>query len=82
MKKTIYSNHGKIVCQKLIEIRKKSGLTQRDLGKKLNKAHSFISKCELGERRVDMAEFYWICKACGVSPHEEALDLMKIFDTI
>ncbi len=82
MNKTIYSKHGRIVCQRLLEIRKKSGLTQRELGKKLNKAHSFVSKCELGERRIDMVEFYWICKACGVSPQKETLALLKSFDKI
>ncbi|MCG8639452.1 MAG: helix-turn-helix domain-containing protein [Desulfobacterales bacterium] len=80
MKKTIYSKNGKIIRQRLMEIRKKSGLTQRELGKRLNQAHSFISKCERGERRVDIAEFYLICKACGVSPYEEASTLIKAFD--
>ena len=82
MNKTIYSKNGKIVCQRLLEIRKKSGLTQRELGKRLNQAHSFISKCELGERRVDIAEFYLICKACGASPNKEAATLMKAFDEL
>ncbi len=82
MKKTIYSKQGQAVCGRLLEIRRKSGLTQRELGRELKKAHSFISKCELGERRVDLAEFYWICKACGASPEKEAAALMKSFDRL
>jgi hypothetical protein len=45
----------------------------------LGKEHSFISKCELGERRVDIAEFYWICKACDVNPEAEIKKLIKAF---
>lgn len=82
MKKTIFSPHGKIISKSLADIRKKAGLTQRELAKKLGREHSFVAHCELGERRVDIAELYWICKACGVSPHKEASDLMKVFDKI
>ena len=82
MKKTIFSPHSKVISQKLVDVRKKAGLTQRDLAKKLGKEHSFVAHCELGERRVDLAEFYWICKACGVSPGKEAANLMKAFAEI
>ncbi len=41
---------------RLIEARKQAGLTQVDVAKRLGRAHSFISKCELGERRVDFVE--------------------------
>ena len=43
-----------LVC--LIEARKQAGLTQVEVAKRLGRAHSFISKCELGERRVDFVE--------------------------
>lgn len=36
--------------------RKQAGLTQVEVDKRLGKAHSFISKCELGERLVDFVE--------------------------
>jgi transcriptional regulator with XRE-family HTH domain len=38
---------------RLIEARKQAGLTQVEVAKRLGRANSFISKCELGERRVD-----------------------------
>jgi transcriptional regulator with XRE-family HTH domain len=82
MKKTISSKHGKVISQRLMEIRSEAGLTQRALAKKLSRERSLVAHYELGERRVDMAEFYWICKACGASPHKEASALMKAFDKI
>lgn len=53
--------------------REKAGLTQRELGKKLGKPHSWIYNCETGNRRVDFTEFIAWVKACGVDPHK-ALD--------
>ena len=66
----------------LAELRKKAGMSQRELAGKLGREYSFVAHCELGERRVDLAEFYWICKACGATPHREAAELMKAFDEI
>ena len=40
-----------IAC--LVQARKDAGFTQVEVAIKLGKARSFISKCELGERRVD-----------------------------
>jgi len=36
--------------------RKQCGLTQLQAAKFLKKPHSYISKCELGERRIDFIE--------------------------
>lgn len=33
-----------------------SGLTQVEVAKQLRKPQSYVSKCELGERRVDFTE--------------------------
>ena len=82
MEKTINSTRGKAVAERLIAIREGAELTQRALAERLEREHSFVAHCELGERRVDMAEFYWICKACGVSPYKEAASLMKAFEKL
>lgn len=77
MRKSIYSRQSKLLCEELVKIRKSAGLTQRDLAKKLGRERSFVAKVELGERRVDLVEFCWICKACGVSPQNKTASLAK-----
>jgi transcriptional regulator with XRE-family HTH domain len=42
--------------QRLIEAREEAKLTQRDVAAELGMSHSFLSKCETGERRVDVME--------------------------
>ncbi|RZI40002.1 XRE family transcriptional regulator [Herbaspirillum sp. HC18] len=79
MRKTIYSKQNEIFGTALKEIREKAALTQRELCRKLGREHSFVSKYELGERRIDVVEFYWICKACGANPETEAKKIMKAF---
>ncbi len=41
---------------RLVQARREADLTQVAVAKRLGKAHSFVSKCELGERRVDFVE--------------------------
>jgi len=50
--------------------RETAGLTQRELARKLRTNHVFVHKSEVGERRVDVAEFMDWCLACGVDPTE------------
>lgn len=47
-----------------------SGVTQIEVAERLGRPQSFVSKCESGERRVDMAEFLAICQAIQTDPHE------------
>lgn len=77
MIKTIHSKMSKIVSQEITEMRKKSGLTQRELAQKLGREHSLVARIELGERRVDIIEFYLICEKCQVDPYRQ---IKKIFD--
>lgn len=64
---------------KLVALRKAAGLTQRDLAKRLRREPSFIARIEHGERRVDMLEFYWVCRALRVAPEKVAAEVMLAF---
>jgi len=49
----------------LVEARKKSGLKQAELGRRVGRSQSFISLIERGQRRVDLVEFIALSKALG-----------------
>lgn len=46
--------------------RKASGLTQVELAELLGETQSFVSKCERGERRLDIVEVRTFCGAFGM----------------
>jgi transcriptional regulator with XRE-family HTH domain len=50
---------------RLAQARRDAGLTQVEVAKKLGRAHSFVSKCELGERRVDFVELQQLSQLYG-----------------
>jgi transcriptional regulator with XRE-family HTH domain len=49
------------VLSKLISARQEAGLIQREVSIRLGMSHSFMNKCESGERAIDVAELwaYW-----------------------
>jgi transcriptional regulator with XRE-family HTH domain len=61
----------------LREMREKAGLTQRDIGKIINKPQSYIYNCETANRRVDITEFIVWSKACGVDAKTAFARLLK-----
>jgi hypothetical protein len=52
----------------LRRIREEAGMTQRQIGEKLDRPQSWVYNCETGNRRVDVAEFCAWCRACRISP--------------
>jgi transcriptional regulator with XRE-family HTH domain len=53
------------VLAKLISAREQSGMTQREVSLRLGMAHSFLNKCESGERAIDVAELWALAKIYG-----------------
>ena len=53
------------VLTKLVSARQQAGLTQREVSVRLGMAHSFMNKCESGERAIDVAELWAIAKIYG-----------------
>jgi len=48
--------------QQLIRARRDSGMKQSVVNELMGKPRTFISKCELGERRVDFVELQFLAK--------------------
>lgn len=52
----------------LRELREATGMTQRQLAKRLGRSQWWVARCETGSRRIDVAEFIEFCRGCGVEP--------------
>jgi transcriptional regulator with XRE-family HTH domain len=52
----------------LISARARTGLTQRDIATHVARPQSFVSKYELGERRLDVVEFIHVARALEMDP--------------
>ena len=61
----------------LRKMREEAGMTQRELGAKLDKPQSWVQNCETSSRRVDVTEFVSWARACGVEPVEAFRRLLE-----
>jgi transcriptional regulator with XRE-family HTH domain len=52
----------------LVEARKKSGLSQQEVADRLGRPQTYVSKCELGTRRIDVVEFLAMAEVLGLDP--------------
>jgi transcriptional regulator with XRE-family HTH domain len=66
MQKSLHSRHYKVFLVELRQARTQLGVTQVELADRLDATQSFVSKCERGERRLDVAELRLWCKALGI----------------
>jgi transcriptional regulator with XRE-family HTH domain len=67
MQKSIHSTRYAIFLKVLREARERAGLTQVQLARKIGETQTFVSKCERGERRIDVIELRTFCRAFGLS---------------
>lgn len=65
MKKSIHSREYGIFLDELRRVREESGISQIELAEKLGSTQSIVSKCERGERRLDLIELWRWLKALG-----------------
>ena len=70
MRKSIYSQDQELLQALLKELRVNSGLRQVDLADRLGNQQSFVSKYEVGERRLDILELRTVCRALGIGLNE------------
>ena len=63
MPKTITSEAYSHFLDCLRQTREKAGFTQEQIAERLGETQSFVSKCERGERRIDILELREFCIA-------------------
>jgi transcriptional regulator with XRE-family HTH domain len=67
MQKSIHSTRYAVFLGLLKKSRQEAGLTQAQLARRIGETQTFVSKCERGERRLDVVELLTICQVCGTS---------------
>jgi len=67
MRKSRYSKQYESVLRTLRQVRKDAGMTQTDVARRFGAHASFVSKCESGERRIDVVELAEFCRLYRVS---------------
>jgi transcriptional regulator with XRE-family HTH domain len=73
MRKSTHTRPYSRFREALVAARESAGLSQHALAKRLGRPQSFVSKCESGERRVDVVELVQICKVLRADP----VDIVK-----
>jgi transcriptional regulator with XRE-family HTH domain len=77
VKKNIYTKQRTQLETLLRELRAEAELSQTELAARIEKDQTFISKYEIGERRLDILEIREICLAIGITLEEFARRLEK-----
>jgi transcriptional regulator with XRE-family HTH domain len=67
MEKSIYTNEYPVLVALLQETRRAANLTQVELAQKIGQSQSFVSKAEIGERRLDLIQLRTLCQAMGTT---------------
>ncbi|MEX1185607.1 MAG: helix-turn-helix transcriptional regulator [Gemmatimonadaceae bacterium] len=67
MRKSLFSKEYSAFLNHLKRARVRAGITQQELAVRLSTTQSFVSKCERGERRLDIIELRAWCGALEVS---------------
>jgi transcriptional regulator with XRE-family HTH domain len=72
---SLHSRRYREFLARLRQARESAGLTQVEAAARLRKPQSFISRCETGERRVDVLEFEDFVKLYGKVANDLLPDL-------
>ena len=70
MSKQLRGVRHKRMMAALVEIREKAGVSQRELARRLDRAHSYVGRIETGDRRLDLPEFIEWCELLEADPVE------------
>lgn len=61
----VYETEYRYLIHRMREAREEAGMTQSDVARELGRPLSFVSKCELGERRVDPIDLWKLTEIYG-----------------
>jgi transcriptional regulator with XRE-family HTH domain len=75
--KSLHQPENRLLCELLASARRKAGISQEVLAKRLKRPQSFVAKYEGGERRLDVVEFLAIARAIGTDPVRLLRQIMR-----
>lgn len=78
MEKSTFTREYQCLKGLLRQYRIKAGLTQVQLAVKLGETQSFVSKCERGERRLDLVQLKEFCRAIGIALGAFVVDFERL----
>ena len=70
MPSPIFTDDYEILVKILVDTRRRARISQRLLSSRLGKSQSHINMIEQRQRRVELREFYLMCKALAADPVE------------
>jgi transcriptional regulator with XRE-family HTH domain len=82
MEKSIHSARYRAFLKQLKKARLDACLSQTELALKIGETQTMISKCERGERRIDVVELQTFCQAFGLSLKEFVATLERVLRRI
>ena len=65
--KSIFTREYKVFLATLRRLREDAGVTQGVVGNAMGRDQSVVSKCERGERRLDIIEVMYYCQGIGMN---------------
>jgi transcriptional regulator with XRE-family HTH domain len=66
MEKSTFTREYRILRTLLRDFRLAAKVTQDDLARSIGETQSYVSKCERGERRLDLVQLRVFCEAIGM----------------
>jgi transcriptional regulator with XRE-family HTH domain len=79
MPNPIFMDEYEIIRATLVRARANSGVSQPELARRIGRSPSFISMIEIGQRKLELLESYYVFEALGLDP---AIVVGAVFDAI
>jgi transcriptional regulator with XRE-family HTH domain len=66
-----------LLAKKVVELRKKAGMNQRQLAAAVGREQNYIARVETAQRRLDLVEWVQLLRSLGVEPEAEILRIVR-----
>jgi transcriptional regulator with XRE-family HTH domain len=77
--KSTHSAQYRDLLARIRSVRQARGITQQELARRLGRPQSYVSKVELGERRIDVVEYLHLMRAIEGEPLALLRDIERAY---